>query len=222
MDKEALAIRNRIIGILLRDARVRAGRTKQECAALLGVPVRTITAYEEGRKLISLPELEVLAFFLDVPVHHFWNHDPQLLSEQPPPPVQEILALRHRVIGALLQQARQEAGKSRKELAKLLGCSVSRIAAYEYGERPIPLAELEVLAKALNRSMDYFLDTAGPIGEWVEEQRALRAFRELPPEIREFISKPINRSYIEIAMKLAEMPASALRQIAEGLLEITY
>jgi transcriptional regulator with XRE-family HTH domain len=63
MENEALAIRNRIIGILLRDARVSAGRTKQECATLLGVPVSTITAYEEGRKPISLPELEVLAFF---------------------------------------------------------------------------------------------------------------------------------------------------------------
>jgi len=222
MENEALVIRNRIIGILLRDARVRAGRTKQECATLLGVPVSTITAYEEGRKSISLPELEVLAFFLDVPVNHFWNHDPQLLGEQMPPPVQEILALRHRIVGALLQKARQEAGKSRKDLAKLLDCSVNRITAYEYGERPIPLAELEVLAGALNRSLEYFLDQAGPIGEWEEEQRALRTFRELPPEVREFVSKPINRSYIEIAMKLAEMPASALRQIAEGLLEITY
>lgn len=222
MDKEALALRDRVIGVLLRDARTRAGRTKQECASLLGVPVSTITAFEEGRKSISLPELEVLAFFLDVPVNHFWEHNPQLLTEETPPPVQEILALRHRIVGALLQKARQETGKSRKDLAQLLGCSVSRIAAYEYGERPIPLAELEVLARALNRSMDYFLDQAGPIGEWEEDQRAFQAFRQLPPEIREFVSKPINRSYLEVAMKLAEMPAGVLRQIAEGLLEITY
>lgn len=222
MDEEAIALRNRIIGVLLRDARIKAGRTKGECAAILGVSVSTITAYEEGRKPISLPELEILAFFLDVPVNHFWNHNPQLISEESPPPVQDILALRHRIVGALLQKARQEAGKSRKDLAQLLGCPVSRIKAYEYGERPIPLAELEMLARALNHPLDYFLDQAGPIGEWEEEERALRAFRELPPEIREFVSKPINRSYLEVAMKLAEMPAGALRQIAEGILEITY
>ena len=222
VDKEALNLRNRMIGLLLRDARTQAGRTKQECANFLGVPVSTITAYEEGRKPISLPELEVLAFFLDVPIQHFWDREAQLLSEESPPPVQEILALRHRIIGALLQQARHEARKSRKELAQLLGCSTSRIVAYEYGERPIPMAELEVLARALNRPIEYFLDQSGPIGEWEAEQRAFRAFRELPPEIREFVSRPINRSYLEVAMKLAEMPASALRQIAEGLLEITY
>jgi len=222
VDKEALNLRNRMIGVLLRDARTQAGRTKQECANFLGVPVSTITAYEEGRKPISLPELEVLAFFLDVPVQHFWDREAQLLSEESPPPVQEILALRHRIIGALLQKARQEARKSRKELAQLLGCPTSRITAYEYGERPIPMTELEMLARALNRPIEYFLDQSGPIGEWEAEQRAFRAFRELPPEIREFVSRPINRSYLEVAMKLAEMPASALRQIAEGLLEITY
>lgn len=222
MDQEAIALRNRMIGVLLRDARIRAGRTKQECAHLLGVPVSTITAYEEGRKPISLPELEALAFFLDVPVQHFWDYDAQLLSEASPPPVEEILALRHRVIGALLQQARKEAGKSRKELAQRLGCSVGRIAAYERGERPIPMAELELLARALNRPIEYFLDSSGPIGEWEATQRAFRMFRQLPPDIQEFVSRPINRSYLEVAMKLAEMPAGALRQIAEGLLEITY
>ncbi len=222
MDKEVAALRNRMIGVLLRDARARAGRTKQECANWLGVPVSTITAYEEGRKPISLPELETLAFFLDVPVQRFWEYDVQLLSEEPAPPVREILAIRHRMIGALLQQARQEAGKSRKDLAQLLGCSVRCIADYERGERPIPMPELEILAGALNRPIEYFLDSSGLIGEWEAEVQAFRLFRQLPPEIQEFVSRPINRSYLEVALKLAEMPAGALRQIAEGLLEITY
>jgi transcriptional regulator with XRE-family HTH domain len=222
MDKESIALQNRIIGILLRDARVRAGRTKRECANWLGVSVSTITAYEEGRKPVSLPELEALAFFLNVPVQHFWDYNAPLLSEEPSPPMQEVLDLRHRVIGALLQQARNEAGKSRKDLAQLLGCSVRRIVAYEHGEQPIPLVELGMLAKALNRPIEYFLDSSGPIGKWEAEQRAFRMFRQLPPEIQEFVSRPINRSYLEVAMKLAEMPAGALRQIAEGLLEITY
>lgn len=222
MDKEAFALRNRIIGLLLRDARVRAGRTKRECANWLGVPVSTITAYEEGRKPISLPELEALAFFLDVPVQHFWEPNAPLLSETSAPPVQEILTIRHRMIGTLLQQAQKEAGKSRKDLAQLLGCSVRRIAAYERGERPIPMAELEVLADALKRPIEHFLDSSSLIGKWEAEQRAFRVFRQLPPEVQEFVSRPINWSYLEVAMKLAEMPASALRQIAEGLLEITY
>ena len=222
-DQEALALRNRIIGVLLRDARIRADKTKRECAAVLGVPTSTITAYEEGRKPISLPELEVLAYFLGVPVSHFWDEEARLLAEERLPPLEEILKIRHRIVGALLRQARLEAGKTQKELAQLLGCSPKRISDYEYGERPIPLAELEVLAHALGRPLEYFLDErSGPIGEWEKEQEAYRAFKELPEEVQAFISKPINWSYLEVAMKLAEMPASALRTIAEGLLEITY
>jgi len=40
--------------------------------------------------------------------------------------------------------------------------------------------------------------------------------------VREFVSRPINLSYLELAMKLAQMPAGSLRQIAEALLEITF
>lgn len=221
-DQEALTLRNRIIGVLLRDARVQAGKTKRECAEALGVSTSTITAYERGHKPISLPELEVLAFLLEVPVSHFWDEDAQLLSQEPPPPLQEVLQLRHRIVGALLRQARLEAGKSQKELADALGCSTGRISAYELGERPIPLAELEVLARVLERRLDYFLDErSGPVGEWEKEQEAYRAFQELPQEVRAFIAKPINWSYLELAMRLAEMPAGTLRGIAEGLLEIT-
>jgi len=222
-DQEALALRNRIVGVLLRDARTRADKTKRECAVALGVSTATITAYEEGRKSISLPELEALAFFLGAPVTHFWDEEAQLLAEERLPPLEEIMRLRHRIVGALLRQARTEADKTQKELAQLLGCSPSRISAYEYGERPIPLAELEVLAQALDRPLEYFLDErSGPVGEWEKEQAAYRAFLELPEDIREFVVKPVNRSYLDVAMKLAGMPADALRTIAEGLLDITY
>lgn len=222
-DQEAMVLRNRIVGVLLRDARIRADKTKRECAAVLGVSTGTATAYEEGRKPISLPELEVLAYFLDVPVAHFLNREMELLADEPLPPLEEILQLRHRIVGALLRQARLEEGKSQKDLAQLLGCSSGRISAYEYGKRPIPLVELEILANALNQRLEYFLDErTGPLAAWEKEQEIYRAFRELPEEIQEFISKPINQSYLEVASKLAEMPAGSLRTIAEGLLEITY
>ncbi|MGD1996076.1 MAG: helix-turn-helix domain-containing protein [Anaerolineae bacterium] len=223
VDQEALALRNRIIGVLLRDARMQADKSKRECAAAVGVSPSTITSYEEGRKPLSLPELEVLAYFLDLPVTHFWNEEAQLLVEERLPPLERVLELRHRIIGVLLRQARLEADMSQKDLAQVLDCSSSRISAYEYGKRPIPLSELEALADALDLSMEHFLDErSGPVGEWQRQQEALGAFWELPEEIREFVTKPINRSYLELAMKLSKMPAGELRDVAEGLLEITY
>jgi hypothetical protein len=43
----------------------------------------------------------------------------------------------------------------------------------------------------------------------------------LPVELQDFVSKPINRPYLEIAHRLSEMPADQLRAVAEGLLAIT-
>ncbi len=222
--KEKLALKNRITGILLRDARERAGRTKRECAAVLGVPTSTITAYEEGRKPISLPELEVLAYYLKVPVSRFWEPAPDLGEEEQeePLPVQDVLSLRHRIVGALLRQARLEAGLSQKELAAEVGCSSRRLSDYEYGERPIPLAELEIMARRLGLPLEHFLDEEGPIGEWHRQQRIWQRFLKLPPEIQEFVVRPANIKYLEIAAELERMSVDRLRAIAEGLLDITY
>ncbi len=222
MTEEQLVLRNRIIGLLLRNAREQAGKTKRECAAALGVSTSTITAYEEGRKTLSLPELEVLAYVLDTRVVYFWEPDPELAAEEPPP-LQEVLALRHRIVGALLRQARLDAGLTQKELAEAMGRSSSRLSDYEYGARPIPLAELELVAQHLRLPLDYFLDTQeGPVGEWHRQEEAWRCFRELPRDMQEFVTQPINVKYLEVAMKLDQMPVGGLRAIAEGLLDITY
>lgn len=221
--EEKLALRNRVVGLLLRDARERAEKTKRECAAALGVSASTITAYEEGRQAISLPELEILAYVTDTPTAHFWEYAPELAPKEEPVQLDEILTLRHRIVGALLRQARLEAGKTQKDLAELLNCSSSSISSYEYGERPISLAELELLARYLNLPLEHFLDNQdGSVGEWHRQQDMWRRFQELPKEVQEFVVQPINVRYLEVAMKLAQMPVGGLRSIAEGLLNITY
>ncbi len=223
MAEDKLALRNRIIGLLLRDAREHTGRTKQECADVLGTSSSTITAYEEGRKPISLPELEVLAYLLGTPLAHFLEQDPKLTVEIESLPLQEVLNLRHRIVGALLRQARLGAGMTQKELAEVMGCSPSRVSAYEYGKRPIPMAELELFSCYLFLRKSLFFDEQdGSIVEWHSRQTNQRLFSELPKEVQEFITQPINIKYLEVAMKLAQMPAGGLRAIAEGLLDITY
>jgi transcriptional regulator with XRE-family HTH domain len=219
-NQEAMMSRNRIIGIALRDARNRASKSKKECAEALGVSTATITSYEEGRKQISLPELEVLAYLFDVPANVFWDEEAQLAAEERVIPLDQVMQLRQRIVGALLRQARIREGKTQQDLAELLGCSSRKVSSYEYGEKGIPLVELEVLASALDQPLSYF------VGDWADsgEQKleSYQVFQQLPKDIREFVSLPINRSYLELAMRLATMPAGALRQIAEGLLEITY
>jgi transcriptional regulator with XRE-family HTH domain len=68
---EAIALRQRIIGGLLRHARTEAGRTQEDIANLLGVPASRISNYELGKTEIPLPELEVLANHLNVSLDYF-------------------------------------------------------------------------------------------------------------------------------------------------------
>jgi transcriptional regulator with XRE-family HTH domain len=218
-----LTLRNRIIGVLLRDARRRAGLTKSECADALGISLSTIDAYEEGRNPISLPELEALGYLLDIPIDRFWESEPTLETGKDSPDFQAMLALRNRIVGALLRQARLRADMTQQELADILSCSPSRIADYEQAKQPIPIAELELLGRHLGLPLEHFLDgQEGTVGAWHRQQAIDRRFHELPEDVQAFVARPVNIKYLEVAMRLSKMPASKLRAIAEGLLEITY
>jgi len=125
-------------------------------------------------------------------------------------------------VGARLRQLRSEANRTQQDLAEMLECPLETIAAYELGKRPVSAAELEVVCRALNVPLSYFLDKDSDIGKWHLLQDQFELFQALPADIRDFVLKPINVSYLELAMKLAALPAGALRAIAEGLLEITF
>ncbi len=223
MDERRLALRNRMIGVLLRDARRREGCTLEECAEALGVSKSDIEAYEEGREPISLPELEVLGYVLDAPVSHFIDPHSQLTTDERDPDFATILSLRRRIIGTLVRQARLEADLDHHDLADWLGCTTDEVEAYELGKRSIPVTQLETLARSLELPLDYFRDEGnGPIAARQQQREIDRRFQDLPSNIKAFVAKPINVKYLELAMKLSHMPASRLREIAEGLLEITY
>ena len=65
---QAVDIRNKIIGTLVRQARMAAGKTQRECADILGCSPSTFSYYERGHKGLALPELEALAYFFEVPL----------------------------------------------------------------------------------------------------------------------------------------------------------
>jgi len=222
-NQEVIELRSRIVGALLHSVRDQARMSSQECAAVLGISPETLAAYEEGSKPISLPELELLTRFLDVPLSAIRTTETvaDIQADKKLPDPKLYLMLRHRIVGARLRQLRSEANRTQQDLADMLECSLETIAAYEFGKRPIPVAELEVICRALNAPLNYFLDKDSDIGKWHLLQDQFELFMELSSDIRDFVLKPINESYLELAMKLAAMPAGALRAIAEGILEIT-
>ncbi len=220
----ASTIRSKIIGVLILDARLAANRTIDECCKAIGVSEETFGAYEQGEKSISLPELEGLSYFLGVPLDHFWKHEALSSTEKRKQlsNIDQLIIIRQHIIGTLLRQARLENGLSLETLAEQMKIDVSRLEDYELGKVPIPIPELEILTGILNRSIREFQDKHGPVGEWNMQQVNIKDFQKLPVELQEFVSKPINRPYLELAIRLSEMPVDKLRTVAEGLLEITY
>ncbi len=223
-DPTDLELRAKVLGVLLRDARRAAGKSAKDCAALLGCTSGAFGRYETGQMAISLPELELLAYFFDVPLSHFWGQE--TLSDGRAQELEqdsaELLALRHRIVGAQLRAARAKAGLSMKELAAAAGLPASRLTAYEFGRKPIPIPELEALAGALDLAVEDFLPEAGPVAEWAAGRRDFQRFTELPPEVREFVADPMNESYLRLAMQLSSLTVERLRGIAAGILDITY
>ena len=121
--RSQITIRTKKLGLLIRDARLTARRNVQECAQAIGIKPGLFRAYEEGRRAPSLPELETLVFFLDLPLDHFWGSEAksETAARHENLDLPKLLAVRQRKIGALLRQERMNASISIRSLTHETG-----------------------------------------------------------------------------------------------------
>jgi transcriptional regulator with XRE-family HTH domain len=218
---ELYLLRTRILGVLIRDARQAADMSIETCAERVGVPVRVLDAWELGKDMPSLPQLELLSYTLGVPISHFWGTEMSETHEQMRVNTEEYLALRNRLIGAGLRTAREAANLTPAQLAERTGITAQHITAYERGQRAVPTPVLVSLASACNVSMSHFLENGNRVGQFLLLQEDLKNFSELPEHLRQFIAQPVNQPYLELARKLSEMGTDELRSIATSILDIT-
>ncbi|MGE5373064.1 MAG: helix-turn-helix domain-containing protein [Solirubrobacterales bacterium] len=91
-------------------------------------------------------------------------------------------------IGLKIQQAREERGLSQDQLARLIGCSQSALSNYEKGKRRLYLSQLELLSQALERPIEYFmqsrLEPENPVGDQNELQWLINEVRTMTSEER--------------------------------------
>jgi transcriptional regulator with XRE-family HTH domain len=222
---QAIAIRNKIIGTLVKRARLKAGKSQRECAELLGCSPFAFSRYEQGRWGLSLSQLETLARPFNVPLANLW--DDRSVSPPSGEPVddaatlRQAMLLRRKMLAVQFRQCRRAGGLTQKQMGQLLGRSTGIIGRYERGECDIPLAELEVAAQRCGKTLaDFEEQAAAPVRAEVR-LASLEPLSELAPDVREFVLKPTNALYLRIAMLLSTMKADSLRQIAETLLDIT-
>ena len=223
--QEMMLVRKRIFGALLHDARSSLGFEPADVARVLGIDEKEYLDFEKGDRAPTLPQLEVIAYYLDIPIGHFWGAETLAsarqsrdISEQVP----EMLMLRQKIIGARLKQLRVDRNMTQAQVAEASGLSMGQIEVVERGLLPLPITALERITRALETDISKLVDSGGTVGNWLQAHEQFEDFSKLSPEFRDFIVKPINRSYLELAIKLSQMNVSRLREIAESILDITY
>ena len=219
----AKTLRAKKLGILMRDARLSSGKTMKECGEAIGVSGSTISSYEKGKSSPSLPELEMLAFFLKIPIGRFWkdtiiSSEDDILDQLD---IEHAQAIRHRQIGKYLEEARLKLETTFDDITDKTGITYGRMKRFETGDSPVPLPELELLSNALEFTLSDLFEKETEIGKWIAAQSGIAEFLALPIDLQGFITKPVNRPYLEVAKKLSSLSADQLREIAESLLEIT-
>jgi len=221
----AQLLRTKIIGTQIRKARISSEKSLQDCAEILGVSPQVYESYELGESLISLPELEGLAYFLKIPLDQFLSSRPNTMDKKNEHDVQNIhrlIDLRQRMVGAQVRKARIENKISLEELSQQVNIDPLILEAFELGQEAIPVTLLESICVSLKRSLREFQDRHSLIGVWFTKQQAITVFDEMEPDLQSFLSNPINRPYLELAKKISELSTNKLRTIAEGILEITF
>ena len=80
---------------------------------------------------------------------------------------------------------------------------------------------MEIIISKLDIHLEDLFDQNDLFGTWRINQSNAEQFLQFPQDLQEFIVNARNTPYLEIAQHLSQLPADKLREVAEGLLEIT-
>ena len=210
------------IGSHLAKAREAVGKSARECASVLGVSLKKYKKIETGEYNPSLPELEILAYFLGIMPRDILEGHPGEFEKQNAAveQLQQIMQLRHRIVSATLQLTRSQKNISLKGLSKISNISIARIKRYELTSAAIPLNDLMVICNALEIPLHTLLDQSGFLAERQIKTEREQFFHQLPDELQDFITNPENISLLKLAIRLKETGIENLESLAAGLQQL--
>ena len=128
-------------------------RSLHDCAKLLGISKENYLNFEEGNGSISLPEIEILAVFLEIPPELLFKQSSfeienfPILNENKKP---IFTNLRNKMIRAELFLERKNAGFSIEELNQATGIPMAALEAYENEGTAIPIDHLLLICNHLS------------------------------------------------------------------------
>jgi len=156
MNSNPVTIINRI-----KSARIDANRSIKVCADFLRISLDRYVAYETGTLIPSLPEIELLAFFLNIPISAILennNKKSPAYDSQIQKHFDVLINLRNKIIGAKIRVLRNEKNLSAAELASKADFCEGDLDAYELGITPIRLSILKRILDVLDSSYLELID----------------------------------------------------------------
>jgi transcriptional regulator with XRE-family HTH domain len=211
--------RRRAVGSTIRGAREQAGRKPRDLAAQIGITTPALLAIESGERDATLPQLEAIAYLLNVPVQALLQASGARLERGAAPieSLETIIRLRGYIVGARLKAARMALGESAHETMAATGIGAREIEQFEIGARQPGLGELERLTRHFGLGVEDLLDLGvGPLGETQLRQRQQAAFDALPEELRTLISSPNGAHQLELARRISALSPDQLRELSRA------
>lgn len=207
------------IGAQIRHARMESGRSVRDLAKLAGISSKRLAALETGETEPALSELEALAHFLNVPIDALLRDDDPATDEPGrQPDFKRMAALRQRIIGARLKQARLDRSLSITETAEALGLTRAQLHNIEMGRRPLPVSRMLKLNQYYGITVDQLLDLGiGPVGEKQLRMLQHARFDALPDDVKVFITSAASLPFLQAAMHLSQLPKEQLHSAARVL-----
>jgi len=225
MNNQLLSIKAKKFGVRLSSYRKSKGISLDSLSRWTGISQDEIEKIESGESTLSLPEIEVIALKMGLSTADLVSGEiiPERDAETELALNGQFISLRDRMIALLLHKARSEQNKSLEEIAEKVGISTSELNDYESGAISIPWPVLDFLCSVYELTVSSLLSTPGKTEKDDVQNGGSQAMSASNvDEMSKFINNPANKPYLDLAKRLSELDAGKLRNIAEGLLEITY
>jgi len=191
-------LRNRMLGIQIKKNRYQQNQSVEQLAQVCEITPSDLETYENGQTPIPLPLFLKISEVLHLPYERIQPAESISPVEIEVPPVVQP--------DEILQQLVPEPTMATES---------------DFVEPPITQSDANPIPQGpepvvLNETIPVLTEENIP-----SLQSLIEEFPGISDELREFITKPVNVPYLELAMRLSRMDAKKLRDIAESLLEIT-
>lgn len=206
----------------IKKVRTRKQQSIHNCAMILDISKENYLKFENGEKPLSLPEIELIAIYLGIPMQNLFDDDPVkddsllVLQDEVQP---QYRNLRQKMIRAKLNAEKTKRGISLEKLHQETGIPLQALTFYENGDLPIPFHHLIQISKVLSLPMDAFFSQENMAKKSASPHNGQPNWQQEYPEseTENRISAGEAHSPLEIAISM--LPIEDQAAMAKTLLE---